>query len=107
LVESWAENLIENVVGNWVKNWVDNYEQEIDRENLVCFTHDFFDSIKNSDDSSTPDCRFWSMDYYSIRQKLHSCCLVIFFELGKLDILQRHDLVHGNNCNLDLSFGVG
>ena len=99
----WAENLIENLV----KNWIDSYEQEIDCENLICATHDCSDFIKNWDDFSIPNCKFWSMDCYSVWQKLHSCCQVTFIELGNLETLRRHGSVHGNKCNLDLSFGVG
>ena len=103
LVESWTENLNEN----WVKNWTDSYEQGIDCENLVYSAHDCSDSMKNWDNFSIPDCKFWSMDCYSVWQMLHSCCQVTFVELGKLDTLRRHGSVHDNKCNLDLSSRMG
>jgi len=57
-VELDAENLAEN--------WADNYEQKIDYENLICTAYDCSDSITNWDDSSIPDCKFWSMNCYSV-----------------------------------------
>ena len=81
-MKSWAENLIKNLARNWVENWTNSYEQETDCEYLVCSAHDCSDSMKNLDDSSISDCKFWSMDCYSIWQKLHSCCPVIFIELS-------------------------
>ena len=95
------------MIENWVESCVDSYEQEINCENLVCAAHDCFDSMKNLDNSSILDYKSWSIDCYLIWQRLHSCCLVTFVELGKLDTLQRHGLVHGNKCNLNLSFEVG